>query len=74
MAKNYAVIENDQVTNVIVAESLKVAKEVTGKECVECDGSFWIGWTRLDKEWIAPVVREVVDEVIPEVVDDTQAL
>ncbi len=66
MTKNYAVIENDQVTNVIVADSLKVAKEVTGLECVECDGSFWIDWTRVDGEWVAPVV--------PEVIDDTETL
>lgn len=61
MSKNYAVIENDIVVNVIVADSLKIAKEVTGKECVECDGSFWIDWTRDGKNWIAPVVAEVVD-------------
>jgi hypothetical protein len=62
MSKNYAVIQNNQVTNVIVADSLKVAKEVTGQECVECDGSFWIKWTRVDGEWVAPVVPEVIDE------------
>ena len=62
MSKNYAVIENDKVTNVIVADSLKVAKEVTHKECVECDGSFWIDWTRVDGEWVAPIIPEVVDE------------
>ena len=61
MSKNFAIIENDVVTNVIVADTLKIAKEVTGKECVECDGSFWIGWTRDGKNWIAPVVAEAID-------------
>ena len=32
---NFAVIENGIVTNVIVADSLEVAQEVTGKTCVE---------------------------------------
>ena len=59
MTKNYAVIENDTVVNVIVADTVKIAKDVTGKECIECDGSFWIGWTRDGKNWIAP---QVIDE------------
>jgi hypothetical protein len=59
MAKNYAVIENDRVVNVIVADSITIAKKVTGKECIECDGSFWIDWTRIDDQWIAP---QVIDE------------
>jgi hypothetical protein len=62
MAKNYAVIENDKVINVILADSLKIAKEVTGKECLECDGSFWIDWTRIDGEWFKPVILEVIDD------------
>lgn len=64
--KNFAVIENDRVINVIVADTLTIAKKTTGFECIETDGSFWIGWTRVDGEWVAPV--------IPEVVDDTEAV
>jgi len=52
---NFAVIENKIVTNVIVAESLEIAQEVTGKECIETDGSFWIGWTRSGDTWVKPV-------------------
>jgi hypothetical protein len=59
---NIAIIENDLVTNVIVAETLEIAEQVTGKECIECDGSFWIGWTRNGDDWIAPVVPEAIDE------------
>lgn len=62
MTKNYAVLNGDTVINVIVADSITIAKKVTGKECIECDGSFWIGWTRTDDAWIAPVVETVVDE------------
>jgi len=63
MNKNYAVIENDKVINVIVADSVKLAKDLTGKECIQCDGSFWIDWTRTDDEWIAPIIQvSEVDE------------
>ena len=62
MAKNYAVLNGDLVVNVIVADSITIAKKATGMECIECDGSFWIGWTRTDTEWIAPVIETVVDE------------
>jgi hypothetical protein len=55
---SYAVIKGDVVVNVIDAPSLQVAQEATGSECVECDGSFWIGWTRTNGEWIAPVKNE----------------
>ena len=66
MAKNYAVINGDTVINVIVAESVTIAKKVTGKECIECNGSFWIGWTRTDDQWIAPVIAEVIETVVDE--------
>jgi len=55
MTKNYAVIENNKVINVIVADALAIAEEVTGKECIECDGSFWINWTRSGDTWVKPV-------------------
>lgn len=58
---NFAIIVNDFVTNVIVADNLEIAKEVTGKECVECNGSFWIGWFRNGKQWFAPIV--VIDDL-----------
>jgi hypothetical protein len=64
MSKNYAVVENDIVKNVIFADSIEIASEVTGLECIETDGSFWIGWSRVDGVWIAPVepVEEPVEE------------
>lgn len=58
---NIAIIENELVTNVIVADTLDIAKEVTGKECVECDGSFWIGWNRKGKTWTPPEVVNVTE-------------
>lgn len=37
---NFAVIENNKIINIIIAESLAVAEEVTGKQCVD----FTSGW------------------------------
>lgn len=36
---NFAVIENGIVSNIIVADSLLIAKEVTGLDCVQFDDS-----------------------------------
>jgi hypothetical protein len=32
---NFAIIENNLVTNIIVAESKTVAEQITGKTCIE---------------------------------------
>jgi len=58
---NYAVLNNNLVINVIDAPSLEIAEEATGMECVETDGSFWIGWTRNGKKWIAPVEQTLAE-------------
>jgi hypothetical protein len=46
---SYAVIENGTVTNVIVADSLEIAQEISQKTCIEYTqeaplkiGSFWL--------------------------------
>jgi hypothetical protein len=66
MTKNYAVIANNTVINVIVADSKEIAEQVRNTECVECDGSFWIGWTRSGKKWIAPVEETPVEQTLAE--------
>lgn len=54
----YAVIENGSVTNVIVADSLEIAQEVTQKTCIEYteETPLGIGWYWLDtvSEYIPP--------------------
>ena len=32
---NYAVLENNKVENIIVADSLEIAEEATGRTCIE---------------------------------------
>lgn len=62
---NYLVIENDKIVNVIVADSLEIAQEVTGKEVLESrDSTPWLDWTRSGSEWIAPVIEEELPPTI----------
>ena len=51
---NYAIIENDKVINVIVADSAELAAELTSKEVAEATDGLWIDWTRTDGVWSAP--------------------
>lgn len=54
---NYAVVQNDEIINVIVAENLAIAEQVTECECFEVEiepGNPSIGWKRVDEEWIDP--------------------
>ena len=51
----YAVIENNVVTNRIVAESKEIAESVTGKTCVECDGTSTVGGYYLDGVFAGPI-------------------
>jgi hypothetical protein len=53
----YAVIEKNIVVNVIVADTLEIAQEVTGKTCVEYneDNPAGIGWKYKDGVFTAPV-------------------
>jgi hypothetical protein len=62
MTKNFAVISGDRVINVIVADSKKKAEEAVNGEVIECDGSFWIDWIRVDGEWVAPVTPKETDD------------
>jgi hypothetical protein len=54
---NYAVIENDIVTNTIVADSLEIAQAATQKLCVEYDESniAAIGYEYKNGEFINPI-------------------
>ena len=54
---NYAIIENEKVINVIVADSAELAAELTGKEVVEATNGLWIDWTRNNGVWSAPVTE-----------------
>jgi hypothetical protein len=53
---NYLIIENNKVTNVIVADDLETAQSVQpNKEIIESTGPTpWIDWTRSGNTWTAP--------------------
>jgi hypothetical protein len=57
---NYAVIQNNIVVNVIVADTKEIAEEATGLTCVEytSENPAGIGWTYNGENFIAPVVEE----------------
>jgi hypothetical protein len=65
---NFAVISGSKVSNVIVASSKKNAELATNFECVEYtdENPAGIGWSYIDKVFIAPIPIEVIDETIPE--------
>ena len=53
---NYAVIDNNVVTNVIVAESLDIAELVTNLKCVDItDLKIGIGWGYVNGEFTEPI-------------------
>jgi len=66
MEKTFAVIENNLVTNVIVAESKEMAELVTGHTCIEytAENPAGINWTWDGTSFINPfvVVEETVEE------------
>jgi hypothetical protein len=61
---NFAVIENNLVKNIIVAESKAIAEEVTGKTCIEYtdENPAGIGWAYDGVNFIAPVIETEPEE------------
>ena len=55
----FAVLGPDNgVLNVIVAETKEIAEDVTGKTCVPCEGTQYLGHLWNGSEFVAPVVEE----------------
>lgn len=46
------------VDNVIVAETKEIAEDVTGKTCVPCEGTQFMGHIWNGSEFIAPAIEE----------------
>ena len=57
---NYAIVENDKIINVIVADEDFVSSHFDNY--FEVTGSEGIGWTLIDGVWTAPIVIEKVAE------------
>lgn len=56
---NYAVIENNTVINIIIADSKEIAEEVTKQTCVEYtnESPAGIGYTYNGTNFIAPATE-----------------
>jgi hypothetical protein len=55
---NFAVLnEVNGVLNVIVADTLEIAEDVTGKTCVPCDDTSVVGAIWNGTEFILPVIE-----------------
>jgi hypothetical protein len=74
---NFAVIENDIVLNIIVAEDLSTALAVSGKTCVEYDdtpelrNSAHIGLGYKDGVFEQPTTPELItEETIEETIEE----
>jgi len=61
----FAVIENDKVINLIVADTLAIAEEVTQELCVEYTdhNSVGIGWTYDNGKFIPPITEEPIQVI-----------
>jgi hypothetical protein len=52
---NFAIVDNNKVVNVIVADSKEIAEQITGQEAVEIiDNILWVDWERVNGEWFPP--------------------
>lgn len=67
---NYAVVQNDKVINIIVADSKEIAEEVTGLLCIEYtdESPAGIGWDWDGIKFTNPFAIEepVVEEPVVE--------
>lgn len=59
MEKTFAVLNNNVVTNIIIADSKEIAEEVTGLVCAEYtqENPAGIGWTYDGTNFVPPVVE-----------------
>jgi hypothetical protein len=59
----FAVLDHeDNVSNVIVADSLEIAEDVTGKTCIPCDSTQFIGGHWNGTEFVALTTEETPAE------------
>ena len=56
---NFAVLDGQEILNIIVAESKAIAEEITGKTCIEFTNEpAQIGGTYVNETFIPPKVNE----------------
>jgi hypothetical protein len=58
----YLVIENEEVVNSIIADSVELASQLTGRVCIKVEhenGEPDIGWSYINGNFIAPSTPEL---------------
>lgn len=51
---NFAIHDDTTVINVIVADSITIAENLTGLKAFETTGQPWIDWIYVDGQWLPP--------------------
>ena len=65
---NFAIVNSNTITNVIVAENKEIALQIVkADDAIETTGIPWIGWVFIEDEWIDPNAKEFSDESSTEV-------
>lgn len=62
--KTFAVIEDNKVINVIIADSKEIAEETTGKLCIEYteENPAGIDWDYDGVSFIPPIVEQPIED------------
>ena len=65
MSKTFAVMSENQVTNIIVADTLEIAQEATNNVCIEYTeiNPAGIGWIYDGANFVAPVIEATPEEI-----------
>lgn len=59
---NFAIVNNNTVINVIVADTKEIALAATkADDAIETTGQPWTGWVLVDGVWTDPIVEETND-------------
>jgi hypothetical protein len=60
---NFAIVNSNTITNVIVAENKEIALQIVkADDAIETTGIPWIGWVFIEDKWIDPNAKEFSDE------------
>ena len=51
---NYAIHDGSTILNILVADSVEIAEEITGFNAFETSGQPSIGWIFVNDEWLPP--------------------
>lgn len=59
---NFALYENDEILNIIVAESKEIAESLTNLHAIEITDTIGIGWKLVNDEWVQPLPEPTIPD------------